>query len=241
MIPLKPLCKQPSEVLVRRLVDGAVAAIASSAVTSRGLVAGSAALDATFDLSDAIATVAIGAGSDGEQYLITAVLELVDGDSVEVEIEVTVIDAAWTMPSGGAGYLTIAEFVDMFGLPEVVRMTDAGDGRIDRAYLVAALRAAQGEVDLNLSARYQVPLTGTIPDAIRTAVADIARARLYPRGLPDGVVEAAKAARAGLVRIAKGEVPLPLPANEVAPSAEPDAPIAYYSGGRTYPDGLSDY
>lgn len=235
------ILKQPSERIDQALALGGVMAVLSINVVAHGYSPESQPLLATAAISAGIVKVTLAGGTDGERYLVTIAVELADSARREIEIEVAVVDAAWAMPDGGAPYLSIAGFVEMFGLAEVIRMTDAGDGRIDRAYLVKALQAAQGEADIHLSARYVVPLAVAVPEAIRTAIADIARARLYPRGAPEAVATAAKEARQMLGRISEGRLPLPLPAGEIAAPAEEDAPIMFHSGGRSYPDGLADY
>ena len=75
-----------------------------------------------------------------------------------------------------------------------------------------------------------------------TAIADLARARLYPRGAPEGVETAAKAATRTLERIASGALQLGLPAIETPPATAPsEAPVMILSGRRAYPDGLVDF
>jgi phage gp36-like protein len=218
-----------------------IAAIAGVVVTARGLVTGAAPFGASTSIAGGAVSARIFGGADGERYLVTVRATDAAGETLEAELEVAVVDATWTMPDGGVAYLTIAEFVDLFGLDEVVTMTDrTGTGRIDRGYLVAALRAAQSIADVNLAAQYAVPIA-TVPDVIKTAIADIARARLYPRGAPDGVAQAAKDANDTLKRIASRALPLPLPSGQAAASADSTAPILFTPGTRAYPDDLNGY
>jgi phage gp36-like protein len=234
--------KQPAEQLKRHVAfdgDAAIAAIVSVASVKRNLVPGSANLTVAGELAAGMLFVSLIGGTDGERYLVTARVEDAAGEIREAELEAAVIDAAWTMPDGGDGYLSIAEFVANFGLEEVVRMTDlAGDGRIDRDLLVNALAAVQAVADAYIANRYAVPLVEA-PAVVKTAIADMARARLYPRGAPEGVSDAAKAALKLLERIGAGQ--LPLPALEAPAEAPSSAPIAVSAGTRQYPDGLSDY
>lgn len=240
MIALQTIIKQPAEALRYTFELGrAVASVDSMVAIARDLVAGSSALTVSSSVANAAAVAAISGGTDGERYLVTLRAVPVDDPAglVEAELEVAVVDGAWAMPDGGVAYLTISEFVERFGLEEVVRMTDGtGAGRIDRAILVSALRDAQGVVDINLGARYAVPLT-VVPDAIKTAIADLARARLYPRGAPEGVADSAKAANRMLERISTGALPLTIPAGEQPASAESDAPIVVMPGRLAYPGG----
>ncbi|KKC27438.1 DUF1320 domain-containing protein [Sphingomonas sp. SRS2] len=239
MIVVQNIVKQPEEALHYVFELGqAIASVTSIGAIVRELVAGSADLVVSASVVDGAATAEISGGTDGERYLVTLrAVPFSDEDGVvEAELEVAVVDGKWTMPDGGVAYLSISDFVDSFGLEEVVRMTDNGSGRIDRAMLVGALRHAQGIVDINLGGRYAVPLA-TVPDAIKTAIADIARARLYPRGAPDGVADAAKVAHRMLERISTGSLPLSIPAGEQPASAESDAPIMFTPGRKAYPGG----
>lgn len=238
---LETILKQPAEVLrhVVRFRPGFVPTSALGAVAvARGLVPGAAALGVEFALADGVFTLELGGGTDGEGYLVT-----VDAESpVEVdqaEIEVMVIDAAWSMPDGGAPYLSIAEFVARFGLPEVIRMTDGiGDGRIDRAMLIGALVNAQSVADAHIAARYAVPLASP-PQIVKKIVGDLARAELYPAGAPDGVADQAKQSQRMLERIQSGAMPLAMA--EPPTEAVSDNPVLIAPGYRAYPDGLRDY
>lgn len=241
-MPLQSLIKQPAEVLERAVAfdtEAAIAAIVSVTAAKRNLVVGSAALTVSGSLAGGVLTVTMSAGTDGESYLVTAIADDADGQTLEAELDVAVIDGAWAMPDGGDGYLTIAEFVARFTLEEVVRMTDtSGNGRIDRTYLVNALAAVQSIADVHLSALYAVPLV-TVPEIVKTAIGDMARPRLYPNGAPDGVADQAKAALKLLERIGEGK--LPLPSATAIEAATSSAPVVVSEGTRQYPDGLADY
>lgn len=239
---VQALIKQPAEELQRAVAfdtQAAIAAIVDVAAVKRSLVVGSANLVVAGNLVAGKLIVTMSGGTDGESYLVTARADDADGQTLEAELDVAVIDAAWAMPDGGAGYLSIAEFVARFGLEEVVRMTDtAGTGRIDRAYLINAFVAIQSQIDVHLSASYAVPLA-TVPEVVKTAMADGARARLYHNGAPDGLAGQAALAMKLIERIGRGELPLP---SAIAIEASSTAtPIAVSPGSRQYPDGLADY
>lgn len=240
---LTTLVKQPAETL-RRVVpfDTAAVIVAPGAVTvaARGLVPGGPILTAMASLLAGQLTVAIAGGADGERYLVTTRAEDAGGETLESELEVAVIDGAWALPDGGAPWLSITDFVDRFGLDEVIRMTDAdGSGRIGRELLVRALADAQAIAEAHLAGRYQLPLAN-VPPIVGLIVADLARNRLYPRGAPDGVADGAKAAQRTLERIQAGQLPLPVAG--VAPAEAPSAaPIVSAPGRRRYPDGLAGY
>jgi phage gp36-like protein len=239
---VKVLVKQPAEALKRELPIAGAAAVAQLVeltVQSRGLVAGSAPIEAAGSLTAGMLFVDIAGGSDGERYLVTARIEDIAGEIHEGEMEIAVLDAAWSMPDGGAGYVTIADFVEQFGFEETVRMTDAeGDGRIDRQLLVSKLRAAQAIAEVHIGARFALPLD-PVPEIVKVAIGDMARARLYPRGAPDGVADPAKAALKLMQQIGEGKLPIA----SAAPIAEApsSSPILISPGRRQYPDWLRGY
>lgn len=237
---VETLLKQPAETLHRPLTFGGVltvSALHSVDAIARGLVVGSAPIDVTPTLFNGAVTLAIGGGTDGERYLITAIADDADGQRAESELEVLVVDAAWVMPDGGAPWLTIGEFVDRVGLPEVIAATDGvGDGRIDRALLVGALVAAQSVAAAHIAGRFTV--SGAAPEILKMIVADLARARLYPKGAPDGVTQAAKDAQRMLERIQSGAMPL---GDAAIPAAPSDNPVLISPGIRQYPNGLAGY
>jgi len=225
--------KSPQETLVEDL--GLAQAIVSVTSEARGLVSGSALLD----LDDAIvagrASLSIGGGSDGELYLITALLNTVGG-SRDTQIELAVLDGSWTMPGGGAPMLSIEAFVDRFGLDEIILLTDAGDGRIDRKMLIGALSDAQAQAEAYLADRYTLPLA-TVPQLVEMAIADIAHARLYRRELPKNVEDAQKIAMRNLEAIGNGKIKLGIP---LAPSTSSD-PVLIAPGRPVYGDRLKGY
>jgi phage gp36-like protein len=238
---MQVLIKQPSEALKRELPfvgGGAIAAIIEVSSAARELVAGSAALVVAGTLTAGMLFVTIEGGTDGERYLVTARVTTAAGEEREGEMEVAVLDREWAMPDGGAAYLSIGEFVDRFGLEEAVRMTDQdGSGRIDRQFLVSALAAVQSVADAYLAGRFAVPLA-EVPEVVKTAIADMVRARLYPRGAPEGVAEQGKAGLRILERLADGR--LTLPTLSPAAPAPSTTPILLNPGQRRYGAGELD-
>lgn len=238
---VETLLKQPGEVLRRPVgFPGlVVAAIVSAGAVARLALPGGAPLAVSAELANGVVTVELQGGVIGESYLVTVQAESADGETGEAELDVSVMDLEWAMPDGGAAYLSIADFVARFGLPEVIRMTDgAGDGRIDRDMLVAELVNAQAVVDGYVGARYTVPLSEA-PLLVRKWVGDLARAALYPGGAPEGVADQAKAAIKMLERVQSGAMPLQLAVS--APEAPSDNPVLIAPGNRIYPDGLAGY
>ncbi len=239
---MTPIIKQPAETLRLPLEFGGVStisALVSVNAVARGLVPGAPALTVTPSLFAGALTLVIAGGGDGERYLVTAIVDDAGGARAEQEVEVAVIDLLWAMPDGGAPMLTIAEFVARFGLDEVVRMTDAaGDGRIGKDFLVSALTDAQAQVEAHLAGRYALPIS-PVPVIVKMLIADLARGRLYPSGMPDGIETQVKAAMRTLERIASGAIGLG--------TAVPEAPVSgdgspmHFSGGRAYPDNLKGY
>lgn len=238
------LIKQPGETLrpaVPFFSSGPIAAIRGTTAIARGLVPGAPALTVGATLANGIVTLALSGGGDGERYAVTVRADDAGGQTLESEVEVVVLESVWQTPDGGAGWLSIAALVKRFTLDEVVRMTDPdGSGRIDRDLLIGALIDAQAIAEAHIASRYALPLA-TVPRILEMAVGDLARARLYPRGVPEGIADQAKAAMALLVRIQKGEATLGLPAAAMPVEAVSDAPIVIAPGQRAYPNWLKDY
>lgn len=237
--------KQPAETLRVSVPIASPVRMVSSRVVARGLVPGAAALAvvATIVVGPAGGIdLALSGGTDGERYLATVAVETAGGETVERDAEIAVVDGEWAMPDGGVPYVSIAAFVESIGFDEVLAQTDDGTGRIDRGLLVRALVAAQAEVDAHLAERYALPIAAPVPPLLLTALTDRARPRLYPRGAPDGIAEAGRAALKMLERIQSGALPLGVPAASVPLAAEvTDAPVVFVAGRRAYPDGLADY
>lgn len=238
---MKRIVKQPSEVLRLPMEFGGVSTIGALVgidVAARGLVSGTAALVAAGVIFAGALTLELSGGGAGEHYLVTITVDDAGGARRQEEVEVAVLDLAWAMPDGGAPMLTIAEFVQRFGLDETIRMTDErGDQRIGKELLVGQLVAAQAIVQAALGARYTLPLDA-VPEIVKVWIGDIARARLYPHGAPDGIDAPARAALRALERIEDGKSSLPGAA--AAPPSD-EGGVAFHSGGRAYPDGLQGF
>lgn len=232
-MPVIRRLKSPQETLVEDL--GVALSVASVSSDARGLVSGSGALDLDDAITGGRATLTIGGGTDGEIYLITALLGTIAGDR-EAQIELAVVDGSWTMPDGGAPMLSIAAFVGRFGLDEVIRLTDAGDGRIDREMLISALSDAQAMAEAYLADRYTLPLA-VVPSIVEMIVADLAHVRLYRRELPKNVEDVQKIAMRNLEAIATGKIKLGI---SPAPSTSAD-PVVVAPGTPAYPDRLKGY
>lgn len=209
------------------------------AIEARARVVELTALAATALTLATRATLILTGGTDGESYLVTTTLPLATGATHEIEVEVACVDGRWAMPGGGAAMLTIAEFVDAVGLDETIRLTDAtGVGRIDAAILTGALVAAQGQAEAAIGGRYRLPLV-QVPQALKTAIADLARLRLYPGDAPDGVKTSAATAARYFDRLASGTVQLPTGAAEIETVSSD--PVLVRPGSTAYPDGLLGY
>lgn len=238
---MKQIVKQPADIMRLPMEFGGVSTISALVdivVEARGHVQGAAALVAQASIFAGALTLEIREGGAGERYLVSVTVDDADGARAQEEVEVAVLDLAWAMPDGGAPMLSIAEFVQRFGLDETVRMTDErGDGRIGKDLLVGALTAAQAIVQAALSSRYTLPLTD-VPEIVKVWIGDIARARLYPNGAPEGIDGPAKEARRSLERIEDRKSNLP--GDIVEPSTDEDG-VSFHSGGRAYPDSLAGY
>lgn len=238
---MKLIVKQPADITRLPMEFGGVStvsALVGISVEARGLVPGAPELVAAGNMLAGALTLEIRDGGAGERYLVTVTVDDAGGARSQEEVEVAVLDLAWAMPDGGTPMLSIAEFVQRFGLDETVRMTDErGDGRIGKDLLVGALTAAQAIVQAALSSRYTLPLSD-VPEIVKVWIGDIARARLYPTGAPDGIDGPAKEARRSLERIEDRKSNLP---GDIAePSTEEDG-VSFHSGGRAYSDSLSGY
>lgn len=219
----------------------AVMAVTGVTVTPRGLVPGAAKVVAATAIAAGAVQLTLTGGTDGERYDVAIAVTLTGGAPATRDLDVAAIAADWAMPDGSTGWLSVTEFVERYGIDETIDVTaQAANGAYDRVFLIGALRDAQAEVEANIAAKYALPLT-IVPAIVKTAVADLARLRLHPRGAPDAVAEAAKAQRRTLERIASGALPLPLPAGAALDASDSAAPVSYHSGGRTYGDGLADY
>lgn len=236
------LIKEPSETLHQHMLFGGVATIqsvTSVVTTSRNLVPGSQPLVVQQQLFMSALTLILSGGTDEERYDIVASVIDDDGQPRTAEVGVLVLEQGWLTPDGHAPILAIAEFIERIGIDEVVRMTDSrGEGRIDKARLIAALTDAQALVEAHCAGRYAVPIE-PVPIFLKTALSDLARIRLYPGEAPEGVATAARAAMRMLERIQSGQMALPGAASATAGNG--DAPVMFRSGGRTYPDNLADY
>lgn len=235
--------KQPGEVLRLVVPIASPIRIDSLTIAARaGSTAGFAAVPTILSGPAGGVQLAITGGADGVRYLVTVRAGTADGETVEREVEIAVVDGGWAMPDGGVAYLTIADFIQAVGFEEVLAQTDDGTGRIDRGLVIRALVAAQAEVDAHLAERYALPIAMPIPPLLLTVLTDRACARLYPRGAPDGIAEAGKAALKMLERIQSGALKLGVPVAQVPAAAEvTDAPVVFVAGRRAYPDGLADY
>lgn len=240
---LVTVIKQPGESIKARpafATKAPIATLVDIEAVARGLVPGAAALTFSAELAGGAVLATIGGGSDGERYLVTVRATDAEGATLEGEIDIAVIEASWALPDGGTPHLSIIDFVNRFGLDEVIRMTDTdGSGRIDRQLLVSALGDAQAIADAHLAGRYALPLA-VVPPIVKLAEADLARARLYPRGAPDGIEGAAKSALRMLERIQGGQMALGVAAID-APATVSPTPILISPGRRAYPDNLADY
>lgn len=211
-------------------------------VQALGLVPGGASLTATSALSAGQVILTLGGGTNGERYDVSVRATLATSDMGERQIHVAAIVPDWTMPDGSAGWLTVTGFVERFGLDETIIATDRDGSRmIDSLYLIGALRDAQAEAEAFVAGRYALPLSA-VPGLLQTAVADLARARLYPRGAPEGVTNAAAAQRRILDRIAAGAIPLP-GVGGTAPIASmgDDGLVSGWTGDGQFRATLEDY
>lgn len=233
------LIKAPTEVLVHRVdLGGKGVSLEPVQVEPRGLVAAVNGLAVAQTLDTGNLVLEIAGGDDGETYAVRCAAEFLDGGLVDIPLELAVIDGDWTMPGGGAPMLSVGSFVSKVGRDEVLRLTDTGDGRIDKGLVVGALTDAQAQAEAHLAGRYSLPFAA-VPVLVEGIIADLARAALYVDELPDNVAERRRIALRNLDAIRKGD--LRLGAEALAQTAAPTDPVRFDPGERAYPDGLKDY
>jgi phage gp36-like protein len=221
---------------------GIVTSLTSVDVARYGYVPGSADLQVQHAVGVSTVQLTLDGGADGELYTLNIRAAINDGDEAEQQLSIFCLGRDWSMSgTGDQGWLTTHEFIDRFGLDETISATasDAG-GALDRAFLVAKLQDAQAEAEANIGTKYALPLA-QVPAILKTVVADLGRARLYRRGVPDEVAENAKVQRRILERISTGSLNLPVSSGSVAQAVESDIPVSGWSGGSAYPDKLVGY
>ncbi|MCP9222743.1 DUF1320 domain-containing protein [Erythrobacter sp. LQ02-29] len=233
------IIKAPTERIVHRVdLGGRGAGQALVEIEQRGVVANAAAIGADAMLVEGNLELALSGGSDGELYLVEAQVPIEDGSTRAIAIEVAVIDGAWVMPDGGAPMLSVAAFVSRVGRDQVLRLTDMGDGRIDKGLVVNALVDAQAQAEAHLAGRFKLPFE-RVPAIIEAIVADLARAGLYENEVPENVETRRKLALRNLEGFRDGKLQL---GSEARPEATaPRDPVRVRPGRRAYPDGLKDY
>ncbi len=224
------LTKQPSEKKVYEFppfplpAGAALASVQSVTISPRGLVAEVAPLAYSNAVtSGAVLQITLEGGTDGEEYLITAVVVDSLAEVWEDDVELRVEDFTWAIPDGAGNiYLTPAEYITRHGFDETVMLTDTHDvGRIDKDRLGAGLMQATAIVDGYAGKRYQVPLN-PVPEVVKGIVADITRFLLHGDNVPDVVAGRHKQARASLKDISSGAMTLSVP--EVASTATGGTP-----------------
>lgn len=233
------LIKSPAETLVHQVdLGGKGISLQPVLVEPRGLVAAVNGLSVQRVLEAGNLVIEIAGGDDGEIYAVTSAVEFADGGLSEIPFELAVIDGDWTMPDGGAAMLSISSFVARVGRDEVLRLTDTGDGRIDKGLVTGALTDAQAQAEANLAGRYALPFA-TVPVLVEAIIADLARAALYVDELPDNVAERRRIALRNLDAIRRGD--LRLGTGALAQTAAPTDPVRFDLGSRAYPDGIKGY
>lgn len=211
---MTPVLKQPAETkpieVAATLPTGATIASADVVVSARGLVTGPALAAGAPSWSGATVSVPVSAGADGEVYLLTVTVTTDAADVIEAEAEIHVLDLTFAVPDAGAGtYIDPSDYVDRFGLAELVDLTDrTGADRADKGALFAALADAGAEIDGHLATRFTVPIS-PIPALIRAIAADLTRQRLHGLHVPDAVASATEHARSQLKALSAGRMTLP--------------------------------
>jgi phage gp36-like protein len=205
--------------------------VQSLVVTARGLVTEETPLTATQETYlGTTLYIKLAGGTDGETYLVNALVQDNNGETHEADVEVGVIDLTFRVPDAPAAvtYIAPADYVTRYGVPETIRLTDENQlGVIDKGVLFAALADAAAEMDGYLAKRYALPLA-PVPPLLESIAAAITRARLHTADMPELVADTLKAARQQLRDISRGEIVLP---NVVATGTSSGAPVYETSQG----------
>jgi phage gp36-like protein len=204
---------------------------------------GSASGDPLTVVESAVAGTAVrvrlSGGADGGRYRVAVKVRDSGGGVWQTPQEFVGVALAWSQPDGTGRYLSLKRFVERAGVDRTTDLTDEhGRGTPDPEVLGRAIADAEAEIDSNLAARYDTPLSA-VPEVIETVAFDLAIARLYLRTEPPaGIAGRAKEAKDTLRRLASGAMTLP---NAAAQTAAPStSPILISSPGRIYPPGSLD-
>jgi phage gp36-like protein len=178
-----PIIKQPAEEIVIELRFAAqlaaLATLVSVSVTPRGWAAGALLIVTGQQIVGTSVLVKVAGGVDGEAYLVSARASG-DGQTLEAEADVYVVELGFTLPDGTHPYCSPRDYIDRYGYEETVRVTDAAQsGKIDKRRLFAAMADAQAEIDSYVSVRYALPLTVPVPPLITTMMHILTRGYLH--------------------------------------------------------------
>lgn len=106
-------------------------------------------------------------------------------------------------------YLTVDQYVETFGEPETIRITDTDQaGTVDVAKVSNAIQEASDFADSYLAARYRLPFAGDVPQILKGIIEALAREILHKTRVTAQVKEAADAARSQLKDLAAGRAVL---------------------------------
>jgi len=105
-------------------------------------------------------------------------------------------------------YCTTTDLITFFGRRELVELTDHdGIGDIDNAVVAKMIALADAEIDAQLRARYEVPVT-PVPAILTAKACDIARYHLYDYRVTEPVAQRYKDALAWLREVRDGKIDL---------------------------------
>jgi phage gp36-like protein len=128
-------------------------------------------------------------------------------------------------------YCTLDDLIARFGA-EITSLADRdGDGQADTAVVAKAIATGTARINSYIGARYALPLA-TVPDEIRTACENLARAELYTAELLDAVKAQRDDTIAWLRDIASGKAILDAPAPAAADSSQTGNTILFDGGDR---------
>lgn len=141
-------------------------------------------------------------------------------------------------------YLSPTEYLERFGEPETIRLTDQTKaGQVDVPKLETAIADQCEFADSYLAGRYALPISAP-PELLKKIVADLTREALHGTRPTDTVTQNADRARSLLKDLAAGRASIPAPPGGVEPVGNPDdvPAIANDRRARVFTDAaLSDF
>lgn len=140
-------------------------------------------------------------------------------------------------------YLSPTEYLERFGEPETIRLTDQQRaGQVDFPKLEIAIADQCEYADSYLASRYPLPINSP-PELLKKLIADLTREALHGTRPTDTVTQNADRARSLLRDLQSGRATIPTPPGGDAPVTSDALPVASHDRrARVFTDAaLSDF